>query len=189
MLFGSMEFPVRSVLLLATFLTAAANCQAATVFKCVDAKGKVTFTAQANCPESHALDDVFLVRNQTISAEGEETVMAEQRRTPLSSDKRYYGAPPRISGQGNLTVVGASRERPDCDTGLNDQDLRTAKVRGEIVPGMTRSQVASVQGDSPRRSRGGAGIDTRWSHDMNYATSVSYDRNGCARGVSTWQRR
>ncbi|WP_158541723.1 DUF4124 domain-containing protein [Pseudomonas sp. RIT411] len=180
---------MRVVLTAIALLLAADTSQAANVFKCVDAKGKITFTAQANCPDNHSLDDVVTARNPTISSEGEETVMA-QRRIYRSPNRTYYGAPPpSVAATDGVTVVGASRIRPDCDTGLNDQDLRTAKVRGEIVPGMTRGQVASVQGDDPRRSRGGAGTDVKVSHDYKTATAVSYDRNGCAGSVSTWQRR
>lgn len=176
------------VLIVIAFLLAAVDSQAASVFKCVDSKGKITFTAHANCPDNHALDDVVVARNPTISSAGEETVMAE-RRVYRTQGQAYYGAPPPAAGSGGVTVVGASRVRPDCDTGLNDQDLRTAKVRKQIVSGMNRSQVASIQNDDPRRARGGAGTDTKWSHDYKSATSVSYDRNGCAGRVDTWQRR
>lgn len=178
---------MRYLIFAVVFTAASTASQAATVFKCVDAKGKVTFTAQSNCPDNHALNDVVTASNPTISADGEETVMAKRRRR--SSTPAYYGQPPAEVASDGVTVVGASRARPDCDTGLNDQDLRTAKVRGEIVPGMTRGQVASVQGDDPRRSRGGAGTDVKVSHDYKSATAVSYDRNGCAGSVSTWQRR
>ncbi|HJE67588.1 DUF4124 domain-containing protein [Pseudomonas oryzihabitans] len=178
---------MRAVLIAVALLLAAGESQAANVFKCVDAKGKITFTAHANCPDNHALDDVVVARNPTISSAGEETVMAE-RRSYRAQGQAYYGAPP-AAASGGVTVVGASRIRPDCDTGLNDQDLRTAKVRKEIMPGMTRSQVASIQNDDPRRARGGAGTDTKWSHDYKSSTSVSYDRNGCAGRIDTWQRK
>lgn len=178
---------MRVVLIAVALLLAAGMSQAASVFKCVDAKGKITFTAHANCPDNHALDEVVSARNPTISSAGEETVMAE-RRVYRTHGQAYYGAPPSTAS-GGVTVVGASRIRPDCDTGLNDQDLRTAKVRKEIVSGMTRSQVASIQNDDPRRGRGGAGTDVKVSSDYKSATAVTYDRNGCAGSVDTWQRR
>ncbi len=178
---------MRVVLIAVALLLVAGMSQAASVFKCVDAKGKITFTAHANCPDNHALDEVVSARNPTISSAGEETVMAE-RRVYRTHGQAYYGAPPSTAS-GGVTVVGASRIRPDCDTGLNDQDLRTAKVRKEIVSGMTRSQVASIQNDDPRRGRGGAGTDVKVSSDYKSATAVTYDRNGCAGSVDTWQRR
>lgn len=179
---------MRAVLIFVALLLLIGESRAASVFKCVDAKGKITFTAHANCPDNHALDEVVTARNPTISSAGEETVMAERRvyRAPAQA---YYGAPPAAAVSGGVTVVGASRIRPDCDTGLNDQDLRTAKVRKEIVSGMTRSQVASIQDDDPRRGRGGAGTDVKVSHDYKTATAVTYDRNGCAGSVDTYQRR
>lgn len=161
----------------------AANAQAATVFKCVDAAGKTTFTQQ-NCPENHSLEDVVRARNPTISGSGPAARMARPvdgtSSLPSSISQPSQRATPRVN------VVGASAPQPGCSTGLNDRDLRAAKVRGEVVTGMTRGEVESIYG-SPNRnpSTRGAGRSTYWNDKYLSATSVSYDRNGCVR--STYQ--
>ncbi|WP_367400459.1 DUF4124 domain-containing protein [Pseudomonas sp. MM227] len=62
----SLPYLSGSLLALLCAITATA-ASGQTVFKCVDAAGKITFTANANCPSHHALDDVVSARNPTIS--------------------------------------------------------------------------------------------------------------------------
>lgn len=152
--------------------------KAATVFKCVDAAGKVTFTQQ-NCPENNILDDVVSARNPTISGSGPATRMAESSRVSgyAPPQGRQHQQP-----RSKVSVVGASAPQAGCSTGLNERDLRTAKVRGEIVPGMSRQDVESIYGAPNRNGAArGAGVSTYWNDKYLSATSVSYDRGGCVR--------
>lgn len=53
------------------------QAQADTVFKCVDAAGKVTFTQNQNCPRSSALDDVVSAHNAAPSGSSAPVQMAD----------------------------------------------------------------------------------------------------------------
>jgi hypothetical protein len=158
--------------------------QAATVFKCVDAAGKVTFTQNQNCPDSHSLDDVVSAHNPTISGSGPASVMATPRGS--SSGAALARGADQPSARKGVTVVGGSAPQAGCNTGLSDQDLRTAKVRGEVVSGMSRKDVESIHGkpNSDSNARGG-GTNTYWNDKYVSLTSVSFDSGGCVR--STYQ--
>ena len=153
-----------------------AEASAAAIFKCVDANGKVTFTQNQNCPENSCLDDVVRAHNPTISGSSAPVQMA----TPATST--YSAAPRAKSPSKGVAVVGGSTSRPRCNTGLSDRDLRTAKVRGEIVPGMSRKDVESMYGQVNRNgSARGAGGSTYWNDKYLDMTHVSYDSSGCVR--------
>ncbi len=173
-------------LLVGCAIVLAFNAQAATIFKCVDAKGKPYFTQQ-NCPDNHSLDDVVSMRNQEPSGSSAPTRMAEPvRRYQSQGISQQYRQSFEAQAQGGsrVTVVGGSAERKPCSTGLSDRDLRTAKVRGQVVDGMSRDQVESMYGatnkDTPPR---GAGASTYWRDKYVQQTTVAYDRDGCVRGT------
>lgn len=157
---------------------------AATIFKCVDAAGKVTFTKGQNCPDHTGLDDVVRAHNPTISGSSAPVRMARPRLQAQPSqapNSHSYQPQPR-----GVAVVGGSAPRTECNTGLSDRDLRTAKVRGEIVPGMSRKDIESIHGKPNRDgSARGAGTSTYWNDKYVDVTSVNYDAGGCVR--STYQ--
>jgi hypothetical protein len=152
------------------FLLLSSACMADTVFKCVDSQGHVTFTARANCPSDSALDDVVSAHNARPSGAAEGTLMA----APVSPQNR---SAPRAAATAPATQTGPA----PCSTGLTAQELRTAKVRGEITPGMTRKDIESIRGKPNKDSARGAGSSTYWNDKYVDVTSVSYDRNGCVR--------
>jgi len=150
---------------------ASSNAGAATVFKCVDDAGKITFTQQ-NCPNASSYHGAIQAHSPTISGAGPAVEMAPPRRQGTSAE--ISNSPSRIS------VIGASAPQPECSTGLNDRDLRTAKVRGEIVPGMSRGEIEQMY-ENPGRNAGarGAGSSTYWNDKYVDQTTVRYDRSGC----------
>lgn len=54
--------------------------QAASVMKCVDAAGKVTFTQNQNCPSTAELNDVVSARNAAPSGSSTPVQMADPKR-------------------------------------------------------------------------------------------------------------
>ena len=147
---------------------------AATVFKCVDAQGKITFTANANCPQNAELSDVVSAYNPTISRDGEHNRMAESPRSRSAATQQ---------AQPNDQPRPASASSGGCTTGLSDQDLRTAKVRGEVVPGMSRDEIKSMMGNPTDKSARGGGGSTYWSDRYRQVFDVSFDRKGCVRST------
>lgn len=152
--------------------------QAAAVFKCVDEKGKVTFTTNANCPSGSHLNDVVSAHNPPPAGSGPAAVMAE----PANPRPRYQDVGGGTQSQRGYTVVGGSDDKAPCSTGLSDRELRTAMVRKEVVPGMTREQIESMYGRPNRDgSARGAGTSTYWNDKYVDVTSVRYDTSGCVR--------
>lgn len=165
--------------ILATLLLSS-QASAATIFKCVDEAGKVTFTKNANCPRNTGLEDVVRAHNAAPSGSSAPVQMA----TPATPS--YTAQLPEQAPRKGATVVGGSALQRGCDTGLSERDLRTAKVRGEIVPGMSRKDVESMYGKANRDgSSRGAGTTTYWNDKYVDVTSVNYDAGGCVR--STYQ--
>lgn len=152
--------------------------QAASVFKCVDGNGKVTFTSNANCPRGNDLTDVVSAHNAAPSGTGPATVMAK----PERRQQRYHNSNSAPRQNQGYTVVGGSADKTPCSTGLSDRDLRTAMVRKEVVPGMTRDQIESMYGKPNRDGAAhGGGTSTYYNDKYVDQTSVSYDSGGCVR--------
>lgn len=163
----------RSGFILAALLLSS-QASAATIFKCVDEAGKVTFTKNANCPRNSGLDDVISAHNAAPSGSSAPVQMAEPK-------SQRYSAP--VTSKSGVVVVGGSSRQADCNTGLSDRDLRTAKVRGEVVPGMSRKDVESIHGKaSDDTNVRGAGVNTYFKDKYVRVTSVAFDRQGCVRG-------
>lgn len=57
-------------------LLLSSQARAATIFKCVDEAGKVTFTKNANCPRNSGLEDVVRAHNAAPSGSSEPARMA-----------------------------------------------------------------------------------------------------------------
>lgn len=149
---------------------------AATIFRCVDASGKVTFTQQ-NCPDQHGLDAVVSAYNQPPSGSSEPVKMA------TTEARAGSGVAPSRSSSHNssVSIAGSNSGSTGCSTGLSDQDLRKAKVQGRVVPGMSRKDVESMYGTPNGDNASGAGTSTYWNDKYVNVTSVSFDGNGCVR--------
>lgn len=190
---------MRRLLLSVGCLLVALQSHAATVYRCVDANGKMTFTQQA-CPKGKAAGEELRVHNPRISGEkiaepddlidgsaqrvSEAQAFQERQGERHSQSLPASGAPSAVRSR--VTVVGGSAPQAECSTGLNDRDLRSARLRGEIVPGMTRQQVASMYGPVNRNApTRGAGVTTYWNDKYVSQTSVRFDANGCVE--SSWQ--
>lgn len=179
---------MKGVLVAVPLLFCAAWAQADTIYKCVDGQGKVTFTKQA-CPNSANSAGVELnVENRRPSGSGDAAVMAQPAQVepsaeayvPAQAQAGQAPAQPAPAGGTRVTVVGGSDERPACSTGLSERDLRTAMVRKEIVPGMSRKEIESMFGNpSKQGSAYGAGASTYWNDKYVNFFSVNYDANGC----------
>lgn len=171
---------MRRVLLFLAALTAG-DAYAATMFKCVDAKGRVTFT-QANCPDNHELDDVVSAHNAAPSGTSAPVQMATPRQQSQGRTAGYPASQPQLGAQPNaVTVVGGSKQSAPCSTGLSDRDLRTAKVRGEVVPGMSRKDVEDMYGKPNKDGHArGAGSSSYYRDKYVQVTHVRYGQDGCA---------
>lgn len=164
-----------------SLLLCTTGVQAETVYKCIDAQGRVTFTQQS-CPNGKAPGLQVEVQNPRPSGVGESALMAPAApmQAPPSSAAQPVPPPAPASGGTRVTVVGGSLEAPACSTGLSERDLRTAMVRKEIVPGMSRKEIESMFGTPSKQSSArGGGTSTYWNDRYLNVFSVDFDRNGC----------
>jgi len=145
---------------------------AATVFRCEDATGHITFT-QHGCPvdQHQQLHDAL---NHTPSS-GAIIPLASPAKEPHPT--RPDNAPERTR---TLTVVG---ERANgCGDLLTGSARRDAMVKQQVRSGMTQADVESMLG-KPHRTSSRNG-ETRWHYvDRTGNTrQVSFDEAGCVKG-------
>lgn len=145
------------------------SLSAATVFRCEDASGHVTFTFHG-CPTDQ-LQQLQDARNHTPSSG--ETI-------PLANTSTPEGTRPRTREHvTTLTVVG---ERKDgCGDLLTGSARREAMVKQQVRSGMTQSDVESMFGKPDRiSSRNG---DTRWHYQDRKGNTrqVAFDEAGCVK--------
>ncbi|MDH1261809.1 DUF4124 domain-containing protein [Pseudomonas sp. GD03944] len=145
------------------------SLSAATVFRCEDANGHITFTFHG-CPtdQQQQLQDA---RNHTPSSG--ETI-------PLADTSRPEGA--RQQPRERLTSLTVVGERTDgCGDVLTGHARRDAMVKRQVRSGMTQSDVESMFGKPDRvSSRNG---ETRWHFldPKGNTRQVSFDEAGCVK--------
>ncbi|KTT35657.1 DUF4124 domain-containing protein [Pseudomonas rhizoryzae] len=140
--------------------------QAATVYRCEDASGHLTFSA-TGC----ALDSESSLQAAENARPGgaKPTVMAK----PKAGAHR---ATPR-----EPTVVGSKAD--GCGDLLTASERRQAIIRGQVKAGMNRADVENALGQPRRISQ----LDTvtRYHYDarnrQERARLVTFDENGCVR--------
>ncbi|MFG5864449.1 DUF4124 domain-containing protein [Metapseudomonas sp. CR1201] len=165
-----MRIAALAIAAMATYL--AQPAYSATVFKCVDSKGKVTFT-QANCPDEHALDDVVTAHNPSPSGSSAPVQMAPSRRQQFTSSPEAA----RDTSQRGVKVVSQS----PCSTGLSSTAQRTATVRGEAKKGMTQKEIESIYGKPDNVSSTDGKQHYRYYNSAKKEyVSIGFDKNGCA---------
>lgn len=138
---------------------------AATVFRCEDANGHITFTRHG-CPaeQQQRTQDA---RNQTPSS-GKAVPMAKpERRT-------------RASGASELVVVG--QQDDGCGNRVTGSARRAAIIKQEIRSGMTRSDVESSLGKPHKTSRQNGLQRYHYRDNSGNTRQVSFDEAGCVKG-------
>jgi len=159
-------------LIMAAAAMLAIDAHAASVNKCVDAAGKITFTQQA-CPGGQQPDEVVRAHNPAPSGGTEVVEM-------VSPEWRSFNEPEPTRSQTKVTVVGGRDERT-CSTGLSERDERTATVRGQAMRGMNRAQIESIYGKPDTTSTANGRVNYRyWNARNREYVSIRFDEYGCA---------
>lgn len=160
---------VRVSLMVIVFMHAAFT-QAATMNKCVDASGHVTFTQQA-CPGGLAGETISVQRGgagMSLSPPSVAEETAPDEKSP--------------SGKGvQVTVIG-SEASSSCDGG-SDQEIRAAIVRNQVYEGMTAKQAEQAWGKPGEVNRSSGGSD-QWVYYRGDGRMqfVYVDQAGCVTG-------
>ncbi|MCQ4296382.1 DUF4124 domain-containing protein [Pseudomonas stutzeri] len=151
----------------ASLFLATTSAFPASVFRCVDQSGHVTFSQQG-CPEEQS-------QNRHFAANP----------TP-GSGKAVPMAPPRTRREANLKEIDSLAivaEREDgCGNRVTGSDRRSAIISKQIRAGMTRSDVESALG-RPENITSSNGRDRlRFRDGAGQVRTVSFDEHGCVLG-------
>lgn len=152
---------------LCALLLLTCSAESASVYRCVDESGHVTFTRQG-CPSSQTtqMQNAF---NPTPSS-GKATRMAE----PSPRQRK------RAEADAMLTVVGEQED--GCGNLLSAQARRRAIVEKQVRAGMTRADIESALGKPDTITSSNGQTRYRYSSQKGRSKSVSFDENGCVRG-------
>ncbi len=155
---------------LCALLLASPTTHAASVYRCVDETGHVTFTRQGCAPSQTAqMQNAF---NPTPSS-GKATRMAEPSSQQTKRQRKHADT------GATLTVVG---EQDDgCGNLLTQQARRKAIVEQQVRAGMTRADIESALGRPDAISSNNGQTRYRYSPQKGRSRSVSFDENGCVR--------
>ncbi len=140
---------------------------AASVYRCSDADGNLTFTQQG-CPAAHTTQIQRAV-NPTPGS-GKAVPLA----TPNTRSKAHQVK------SGSVTVVG--KQDDGCGNLITDSERRNAVIRQQILSGMTRADVESAFGTPDAVTSRNGKTQYRYSHGKGGTRTVSFDEHGCVGG-------
>lgn len=158
---------MRALFLGASLLLAATPALSASVFRCTDQSGHVTFSQQG-CPEE---------QNQHRQSATSPTP---------GSGKAVPMARPRIGSDANRkahdTLAIVAEKEDGCGNRVTGSDRRSAIIRKQIRAGMTRSDVESALG-RPESVTSSNGRDRlRFRDSSGQVRTVTFDEHGCVLG-------
>lgn len=163
-----MHGPLRAALC-ATLLYPTPGLLATTVFRCEDAAGQITFTAQG-CPSD---------QHQTLH-NAHNPRPGSGKPVPLASPPRKPSGTTKANSRRGLVVVG---EQDDgCGNRLTGSARREAMIRQEVRPGMTLRDVESTLGKPDKISSQNGQLRYQYRDPSGRSRQVSFDHNGCVKG-------
>lgn len=157
-----------AALLAAALLYPIEDSSAASVFRCIDADGHITFTRHgcATDQEQHLQD----ARNHTPSS---------GKAIPLADPGRRATAASPSSGE--VVIVG--QQDDGCGNLLTSSEKRQAIIRKEVRRGMSRADVENSLGKPDRvtSSNGQQRYHYREKRKGGSSRQVSFDEAGCVK--------
>lgn len=164
-----MHSPLSATLFTITVLISQTSA-AATVFRCTDATGRITYTQQG-CPS-----DTNIQKQQAYNptpGSGKAVRMASTNPT-----RNPHKASPPSTHQ--LTIVA---ERHDgCGNRISGGERRDAIIKQRILSGMTRSDVESALGRPNSVVSINGRTRYRYEKSEGRGRTVTFDENGCVTG-------
>ncbi|MBG6290047.1 DUF4124 domain-containing protein [Pseudomonas nitroreducens] len=142
---------------------------AASMNKCKDAQGHITFTQQS-CPEGAPGEQI------TVNSQSAGMLVG---RPAASMEEPQQEGPVEPRG---VVVVGADNSSGCGDA--SDREIRTATVKGKIFAGMSAKEAVQSWGKPDKINRSANGADQWVYYRGNYSAQYLYvDSNGC---VTSW---
>lgn len=140
---------------------------AASIYRCSDADGNLTFTQQG-CPADQAAH-VQEAANPTPGS-GKAVPLAK----PIKQRSR------RTESSRSLTVVGTQDD--GCGNLITGSAKRDALIKQRVLPGMTRADVESTFGPPDTVTSSNGKVQYRYSSRKGKTRTVSFDQYGCVGG-------
>lgn len=140
---------------------------AASIYRCSDADGKLTFTQQG-CPT----DQAALVQEAANPTPG------SGKAVPLAKPVKQRSR--RDESSRSLTVVGTQDD--GCGNLITGTAKREALIKQRVLPGMTRADVESTLGSPDSVTSRNGKVQYRYSSQKGKTRTVSFDQYGCVGG-------
>lgn len=141
---------------------------AATVFRCEDAEGHITFT-QLGCP-----------------SEDSQTLQKAYNPTPGNGQPVPLANPTRSSAprQKSGTAVVVGEQNDGCGNRVTGSARREAMIRKEVRAGMTLADVESMLGKPDKVSSQNGQLRYQYLERNGRSRQVSFDEDRCVKGKS-----
>ena len=146
-----------------------APLQAASVFRCEDSSGHISFTLQG-CPAEQ--------RMEIQSAENPSPGSGAPVSMALKA-KSSKGATGKPKSAKDLTIV--AEQQDGCGNRVTGPQRRTAIIRQQIQAGMTQGDVESALGKPDEQSMVNGDTQYLYTADNGTRRKVSFDQNGCVK--------
>ncbi|SEJ42390.1 DUF4124 domain-containing protein [Pseudomonas sp. NFR16] len=152
-----------SRLAFALLLFSPSMSMAATVNRCQDATGNITFTS-ASCPPGHTLE-------------------LQEAHAPLTgtvptAPETTFGTKPRP--QRELVIVGTRDD--GCGNVLSADQRRKAIINQQTPPGMTKRDVESLLGKPDKIIGRNAELRYVYEEKKGRSRHITFDESGCVKG-------
>ncbi|MBS7663138.1 DUF4124 domain-containing protein [Pseudomonas lalucatii] len=141
---------------------------AATVFRCEDPGGHITFTLQG-CSEAQDLQ-LHRAHNPTPGS-GQPVPLAQTGKTTRTRSQAKPSAPLVVGEQGD-----------GCGNRVTGSARRTAMIRQQVLAGMTRSDVESALGKPDKISTQNGRTRYHYRDREGSSRQISFDDAGCVKG-------
>jgi len=150
-------------------LSVTQSLQAATVFRCEDSSGHITFTLQG-CPTDQLLN-VQSAENLTPGSGQPVTIAPTGKRIAVKAGK---SRPTK-----ELTVV--AEQHDGCGNRVTGAPRRAAIIRQQVLAGMTQADVESALGKPDTQSTINGETQYLYTADNGTRRKVSFDQSGCVK--------
>lgn len=143
---------------------------AASVFRCSDAEGNVSFN-QHGCPPDS--------QNEQHRTRTPNLLSSEPIRDEL--DDAYFPIPKWESPERLQEIVVVGEREEVCGNTISPQERRKAIIRKQIRSGMTRADVESALGKPDRISGSNGKLRYHYKPKKGVSYQVAFDADGCVK--------
>ena len=142
---------------------------AASIYRCSDAAGNLTFTRQG-CPA----DQTAQVQEAVNPTPGSGKAVPLAKPTARRKTRKQESTR-------SLTVVGTQDD--GCGNRITGSVRRDALIKQQVLPGMTSAEIESTFGTPDSINSRNGQMQYRYSSDKGRTRTISFDEHGCVRGT------